>query len=109
MAGNVSQIIHCNLIKREIFRCFEVTKGLCRVLSVDPASKRVEVTLKTDMKTTVAKSDASVFCNLHVSDVISGQIKRIEPYGLFIAIDNTNMVNVLLPCLQEGITLESVI
>ncbi|XP_010934562.1 rRNA biogenesis protein RRP5 isoform X2 [Elaeis guineensis] len=63
-----------------------------RVLSVDPASKRVEVTLKTEMKTEVAKSDASVFCNLHVGDVISGQIRRIEPYGLFIAIDNTNVV-----------------
>lgn len=103
------QIIHHNLIRRGIIRCFEVTKGLCRVLSVDPASKRVEVTLKTDMKTKGAKSDASDFCNLHVSDVISGQIRRIEPYGLFIAIDNTNVVNVFLPSLQEGITLELVI
>ncbi|KAG1347586.1 Ribosomal protein S1-like1 [Cocos nucifera] len=65
---------------------------LGRVLSVDPALKRVEVTLKTDMKTKGEKSDASDFCNLHVSDVISGRIRRIEPYGLFIAIDNTNVV-----------------
>lgn len=59
----------------------------CRVLSVEPLSNRVEVTLRKANGTT---SDLS---NLHVGDVISGRVRRVESYGLFITIDNTNMVH----------------
>ncbi|KAJ6846908.1 rRNA biogenesis protein RRP5 [Iris pallida] len=57
-----------------------------RVLSVDTSSKRVDVTLKKDTE------DASSVSNLQVGDFINGQIKRTEPYGVFIKIDNTSLV-----------------
>ncbi|WCJ34083.1 rRNA biogenesis protein RRP5 [Euphorbia peplus] len=63
-----------------------------RVVSVEPLSKRVEVTLKKLSAGGAAKSGSSDLSHLHVGDVISGRIKRVEAYGLFIAIDHTNLV-----------------
>lgn len=63
-----------------------------RVLSVDPLSNHVEVTLKKSDGTSRTNSDIVDFSKFHVGDIISGRVKRVEPYGLFIAIDNTNMV-----------------
>ncbi|EEF30787.1 programmed cell death protein, putative [Ricinus communis] len=62
-----------------------------RVLSVEPLSKRVEVTLKKNAKST-GKSELNDLSRLNVGDTASGRIKRVEPYGLFIAIDHTNLV-----------------
>ncbi|KAF3441966.1 hypothetical protein FNV43_RR15882 [Rhamnella rubrinervis] len=62
-----------------------------RVLSVEPLSKRVEVTLKT-LNENAPKSEIENLSSLHVGDVISGRIKRVESYGLFITIDNTKLV-----------------
>lgn len=61
-------------------------------MSVDASSKRVDVTLRTDTSTKKSIIDVTVFNKLHVGDVISGQIRRIEPYGLFITILPTNVV-----------------
>ncbi|KAF4369032.1 hypothetical protein F8388_013361 [Cannabis sativa] len=63
-----------------------------RILSVEPLSKRVEVTLKTMGASSGPKSDITNLSSLHVGDIISGRIKRVEKYGLFISIDNTNLV-----------------
>ncbi|XP_014514109.1 rRNA biogenesis protein RRP5 [Vigna radiata var. radiata] len=63
-----------------------------RVISVEPLSKRVEVTLRTSTVTNTSKSEIVDFSKFHVGDIISGRIKRVESFGLFIAIDNTNMV-----------------
>ncbi|KAL5720281.1 hypothetical protein ACHQM5_012960 [Ranunculus cassubicifolius] len=63
-----------------------------KVLSVEPMSKRVEVTLKTEATGEASKFDKRDFTSLHVGEVISGRIKRIEAFGLFITIDQTNMV-----------------
>lgn len=63
-----------------------------RVLSVEPLSRRVEVTLKTSSATSVQKSEVNDFSSILVGDIISGTIKRVESYGLFITIDDTNMV-----------------
>ncbi|KAL3534003.1 hypothetical protein ACH5RR_007524, partial [Cinchona calisaya] len=63
-----------------------------KVISVEPLSKRVEVTLKTSNSLSVAKSDINALNSLTVGDVISGRIKRIESYGLFVSIDDTNLV-----------------
>lgn len=63
----------------------------CRVASVEPLSKRVEVTLKTPGASSAQKSQFVVV--LKVGDIVYGRIKRIERYGLFITIDNTNMVS----------------
>lgn len=63
-----------------------------RVLSVEPLSNRVELTLKTLTATSRLKSDAYSLNNIIVGDIISGRIKRVESYGLFISIDQTNVV-----------------
>jgi rRNA biogenesis protein RRP5 len=72
----------------------QYTKRLeCRVLSVEPLSKRVEVTLKTSSASSAPKSEINDLRTLHVGDIISGRIKRIESYGLFITIDDSNLVS----------------
>lgn len=63
-----------------------------RLISVEPLSKRVEVTLKTSNSVRVSKLDVNSLNKLTVGDFISGRIKRIESYGLFVTIDDTNLV-----------------
>ncbi|TQD85713.1 hypothetical protein C1H46_028765 [Malus baccata] len=63
-----------------------------RVSSVEPLSKRVEVTLKSLNASSVPQFGSNNLDSLHVGDIISGRVKRMESYGLFITIDNTNMV-----------------
>ncbi|XP_010489787.1 PREDICTED: rRNA biogenesis protein RRP5-like [Camelina sativa] len=62
-----------------------------RVLNVEPLSKRIEVTLKTVNAGGQPKSESYDLKKLHVGDMISGRIKRVEPYGLFITIGQTGM------------------
>ncbi|KAF2307726.1 hypothetical protein GH714_031243 [Hevea brasiliensis] len=64
-----------------------------RVLSVEPLSSRVEVTLKKLSASSAAESETNNLSSLHVGDIISGRIKRVESYGLFITIDHTNLVD----------------
>lgn len=63
-----------------------------RVVSVEPLSKRVEITLRTSSAVGAPKSDKDALSNLTVGDVISGRVKRVEPYGLFITVDHANLV-----------------
>ncbi|KAF5737374.1 protein RRP5 isoform X2 [Tripterygium wilfordii] len=63
-----------------------------RVISVEPLSNRVEVTLKTLNGSSASKSEINDLSCVHVGDIISGRIRRVESYGLFITIDNTSMV-----------------
>lgn len=62
------------------------------MLSVDTSSRRVDVTLKKDTDCQTSKSDSSSLINVKVGDVVSGLIRRIESYGLFIKIDDSSMV-----------------
>lgn len=74
------------------FYARKCTKKLdCRVLSAEHLSKRIEVTLKSSISN-VSKSENSDLSRLHVGEIISGRIKRVESYGLFIALDHTNLV-----------------
>ncbi|XP_028057654.1 rRNA biogenesis protein RRP5-like isoform X2 [Camellia sinensis] len=66
-----------------------------KVASVEPLSKRVEVTLRTSNASKTQKSDINGLNSLHVGDIVSGQIKRIESYGLFITIDHANTEQLL--------------
>lgn len=59
---------------------------------MEPLSNRVEVTLRTSSGSSKSKSEIIDLSKFHVGDVVSGRIKRIESFGLFIAIDNTDMV-----------------
>ncbi|PIN20215.1 rRNA processing protein Rrp5 [Handroanthus impetiginosus] len=63
-----------------------------KVLSVEPLSKRVEVILKTSGESSAPKSETNPLNHITVGDVVSGRIKRIESYGLFISIVHTNVV-----------------
>nr|GMD39703.1 rRNA biogenesis protein RRP5 isoform X1 [Ipomoea batatas] len=63
-----------------------------KVVSVETLSKRVEVTLRTSSSATPRKSDIDALNNFSAGNIISGKIKRIEPYGLFISVDRTNLV-----------------
>ncbi|KAL9228093.1 hypothetical protein vseg_003707 [Gypsophila vaccaria] len=58
-----------------------------KILSVEPLSKRVEVTLKLGSSSGL-KLELN---NLNAGDVIKGRIKRVESFGLFIIIDNTKL------------------
>ncbi|KAH0904849.1 hypothetical protein HID58_044352 [Brassica napus] len=58
----------------------------------EPLSKRVEVTLKKGNAGGPPKSESYDLKQFHVGDIISGRIKRVEAYGLFIEIDQTGMV-----------------
>ncbi|KAL2897412.1 rRNA biogenesis protein RRP5 [Bienertia sinuspersici] len=66
----------------------KLVKG--KVLSVEPLSKRVEVTLKLDNKS--SRSESIDLSHLSVGDVVKGRIKRVESFGLFIVMDNSNFV-----------------
>lgn len=63
---------------------------------MEPLSKRVELTFKTNNAKRASKSEIGDVSKLNVGDVISGRVRRIELYGLFITIDDTNMVTMLL-------------
>jgi rRNA biogenesis protein RRP5 len=49
--------------------------------------------LKTSSASSAPKSEINDLRTLHVGDIISGRIKRIESYGLFITIDDSNLVS----------------
>ena len=61
---------------------------------MEPLSKRIEVSLRKTSGTKGQKSDEASFNSLDVGEIISGRVKRIEPYGLFIAIDQSKLVSV---------------
>ncbi|XP_041997837.1 rRNA biogenesis protein RRP5-like isoform X2 [Salvia splendens] len=63
-----------------------------KVLSVEPLSKRAEVTLRTSSAVDAPKSNANHLNQIMVGDIINGKVKRVESYGLFISIDQTNVV-----------------
>ncbi|KAJ9541321.1 hypothetical protein OSB04_027827, partial [Centaurea solstitialis] len=63
-----------------------------RVVSLEPLSKRIEVSLRKTSGTKAQKSDEGSFNSLDAGEIISGRVKRIEPYGLFIAIDQSKLV-----------------
>ncbi|KAK1410921.1 hypothetical protein QVD17_37463 [Tagetes erecta] len=63
-----------------------------RVVSVEPLSKRIEVSLRKTSGSKDPKADVGAISSLSVGDVISGRVKRIESYGLFIIIDQSKLV-----------------
>ncbi|CAM8882388.1 unnamed protein product [Rhodiola kirilowii] len=63
-----------------------------RVVSVEPQSKRVEVTLKTTDASNALKTEISDISNLSTGQIICGVIKRVVQFGLFIRIERSNLV-----------------
>ncbi|KAL1331713.1 hypothetical protein HN51_048962 [Arachis hypogaea] len=91
-----AKILLCNLSNefvKDPEKEFPVGKLVVgRVISVEPPLNRVEVTLRTSSGPRKSNFEILDLSKLQVGDVISGRIKRIEPYGLFITVDDTNMV-----------------
>ncbi|TKW31046.1 hypothetical protein SEVIR_2G079200v4 [Setaria viridis] len=63
-----------------------------RVLSTDPSSGRVEASLRKNTGSKLEKPDDINYSDLHVGDVIDGQVKRVESYGLFVTIRSSELV-----------------
>lgn len=63
-----------------------------KVISVEPLSMRIEVTLRTTSTPKTSNNGVANLSSLSVGDIISGNIRRVVPYGLFISIDQTNVV-----------------
>ncbi|KAI3417734.1 uncharacterized protein J3R85_014181 [Psidium guajava] len=63
-----------------------------RVVSVETLSKRVEVTLRTSNAANNEKSRIDSLSSLKIGSIVSGRIRRVELYGLFVTIDQTNLV-----------------
>ncbi|XP_076905789.1 rRNA biogenesis protein RRP5-like [Bidens hawaiensis] len=63
-----------------------------RVVSLEPLSKRIEVSLRKTSGSKESKADGGEFDSLHVGDIVSGRVKRTESYGLFITIDQSKLV-----------------
>ncbi|GLJ04920.1 hypothetical protein SUGI_0006550 [Cryptomeria japonica] len=62
-----------------------------RILSVDHVSGRVEMTLKTKSVTGALEGDLSRQ-DIRVGDMILGVINHVEPFGIFVTIENSNIV-----------------
>ncbi|KAF0907052.1 hypothetical protein E2562_014658 [Oryza meyeriana var. granulata] len=63
-----------------------------RVLSAELQSGKVEVSLRKNTNSKSQKSDDISYSDLHVGDIIAGQVKRVESYGLFVTIQGSELV-----------------
>lgn len=63
-----------------------------RVISVEPLSMRIEVTLRTSNTPKASNKGIADSSSLSVGDIISGYIRGVASFGLFISIDQTNCV-----------------
>ncbi|KAL8147183.1 rRNA biogenesis protein RRP5 isoform X2 [Apium graveolens] len=63
-----------------------------KVISVEPLSMRIEVTLRTTSTPKASNNGVANLSSLRVGDIISGNIRRVVAYGLFISIDQSNIV-----------------
>ncbi|XP_066389622.1 rRNA biogenesis protein RRP5-like [Miscanthus floridulus] len=63
-----------------------------RVLSTDPSSGRVEASLRKTTGSKLEKLDDISYSDLHVGDIIDGQVKRVESFGLFVTIRRSELV-----------------
>ncbi|XP_047065706.1 rRNA biogenesis protein RRP5 [Lolium rigidum] len=63
-----------------------------RVLSAEPISGKVEVSLRKSTGSKSQKSCDISYSDLHVGGIIDGQVKRVESYGLFVTIQSSELV-----------------
>lgn len=70
---------------------------------MEPLSKRIEVSLRKTSGSKEPKADDGAISSLSVGNIISGRVKRIESYGLFITIDHSKLVSAcVLSLAYEG-------
>lgn len=61
-------------------------------MSSEPQSGKVEVSLRKNTGSKSQKSDDISYSDLHVGDIIAGQVKRVESFGLFVTIQGSELV-----------------
>ncbi|KAG6817708.1 hypothetical protein H0H87_004499 [Tephrocybe sp. NHM501043] len=71
---------------KERFTTNQLVKG--RILSVDAATKKIEMTFRTGSLKNPAQLSAG---DLQIGQKVEGIVKRIENYGLFIQIENSKL------------------
>jgi rRNA biogenesis protein RRP5 len=54
------------------------------------------VSLKKSIGSKTENSDGISFNDLHVGDIVDGQVKRVESYGLFVTIPSSALVFVVI-------------
>lgn len=59
----------------------------------------MEVTLKSVTANGALKANSHDLKSFSAGDIVSGRIKRVESFGLFIIIDNTDVVRIYFTCL----------
>eukprot|EP00850_Spirogloea_muscicola_P013563 SM000092S24531 [mRNA] locus=s92:547777:562774:- [translate_table: standard] len=78
-----------------------------RVLEVELLSKRVQMTLRLSQPNKEAgSSDAwKSIEDIHVGDVVTGSVKRVEAFGLFIILDHSNLTGLChISAVSDGYT-----
>eukprot|EP00850_Spirogloea_muscicola_P009207 SM000051S17567 [mRNA] locus=s51:399348:414396:+ [translate_table: standard] len=78
-----------------------------RVLEVELLSKRVQMTLRLSQPNKEAgSSDAwKGIEDIHVGDVVTGSVKRVEAFGLFIILDHSNLTGLChISAVSDGYT-----
>ncbi|KAI9452549.1 nucleic acid-binding protein [Lactarius psammicola] len=70
------------------FQVNQLVKG--RILSVDPANKKVELTFRSGSLSRTAQPALSL-SDLQEGQKIKGRVKKVEVYGLFIEIEGTKV------------------
>ncbi|GJM98981.1 hypothetical protein PR202_ga16035 [Eleusine coracana subsp. coracana] len=63
-----------------------------RILSTDLSSGKVDVSLKKSTGSKIENLDGISFSDFHVGDIIDGQVKRVESFGLFVTIQSSELV-----------------
>lgn len=95
----------------QIFSLVNLTKNY-RVLSVDQSSGKVEASLRKNTGSKLEKVDDINFSDLHVGDIIDGQVKRVESFGLFVTIRSSELVCIVairLQCFLKSLFIHFVI
>ena len=62
-----------------------------RVVTVDPKRKRIELSLKQSVVDPDNFLAPKTFGSLSVGDKLSGSVKRVQTYGVFVALDNSKL------------------
>lgn len=83
-------------IKCKDFSFMDLMEKPCRVLSAEPVSGKVDVSLRKSTASKSQKLDDISYSDLLVGDIIDGQVKRVESYGLFVTIQSSELVCVVL-------------
>ncbi|TFK77280.1 hypothetical protein BDN72DRAFT_784291 [Pluteus cervinus] len=68
------------------FQVNQVVKG--RILSVNLDTKKVEMSFRSHSQSTTTSIKAA---DIHTGQIISGVVKRVEEYGIFIQVENSKL------------------